>query len=77
MLNKIPGVKESCVIGLERGGGEEVHAVLLLDGSGVKPEEIIGQANRSLDAMHQITGFTLWTEPEFPKTTTSRSRSSR
>jgi len=70
VLNKIAGVKESCVIGVERGGGEEVHAVLLLDGSGKAPEEIIAQANGSLDALHQITGFTLWKEPEFPKTTT-------
>jgi long-chain acyl-CoA synthetase len=70
VLDRTPGVKESCVIGLDRGGGEEVHAVLLLDGSGVKPEEVIGQANKRLDAMHQITGFTLWNEPEFPKTTT-------
>ncbi|HJV64691.1 MAG TPA: AMP-binding protein [Geomonas sp.] len=70
VLNKIPGVKESCVIGLERGGGEEVHAVLLLDGSGAKAEEIVGRANQSLDAMHQITGYTVWPEAEFPKTTT-------
>ena len=70
VLNKIAGVKESCVIGVERGGGEEVHAVLLLEGSSRAPEEIIGQANRSLDALHQITGYTLWNEPEFPKTTT-------
>jgi long-chain acyl-CoA synthetase len=70
VLNRIPGVKESCVIGIEKGGGEEVHAVLILDGSGVRPDEIIGQANGSLDTMHQITGFTLWSEPEFPKTTT-------
>ena len=72
VLNKIRGVKESCVIGLNKGGGEEVHAVLLLDESGVKPEEIIGQANKSLDAMHQITGSTIWSEPEFPKTTTMK-----
>jgi long-chain acyl-CoA synthetase len=70
VLNKVPGVKESCVIGHDRGAGEEVHAVLLLDGSGVRPEEIVGQANKSLDGMHQITGYTLWKEPEFPKTTT-------
>jgi long-chain acyl-CoA synthetase len=70
VLNKIAGVKESCVIGVERGGGEEVHAVLLLDGSGGTPEDIIGQANKSLDALHRITGYTLWNEPEFPKTTT-------
>jgi long-chain acyl-CoA synthetase len=70
VLNRIAGVKESCVIGVERGGGEEVHAVLLPDGSGIALEEIIAQANKSLDALHQITGYTLWNEPEFPKTTT-------
>ena len=70
VLNKTPGVKESCVVGLDRGGGEEVHAVLILDASGAKPEEIVGRANQSLDAMQQITGFTVWSEPEFPKTTT-------
>jgi long-chain acyl-CoA synthetase len=70
VLNKISGVKESCVIGVDKGAGEEVHAVLLLDGSGNAPEEIIALANKSLDTMHQITGYTLWKEPEFPKTTT-------
>ncbi len=70
VLNKIAGVKESCVIGVDKGGGEEVHAVLLLDGSRTAPEEIIGQANKSLDTLHRITGYTLWKEPEFPKTTT-------
>jgi len=70
VLNKIPGVKESCVIGLERGGGEEVHAVLLLDSGAKAPEEIVGEANRHLDSMQQISGYTVWKEPEFPKTTT-------
>ncbi len=70
VLNKIAGVKESCVIGLEKGGGEEVHAVLLLDESGTAPEEIISHANSHLDTMQQITGYTVWKEAEFPKTTT-------
>jgi long-chain acyl-CoA synthetase len=70
VLNKIAGVKESCVIGLEKGGAEEVHAVLILDGSGKAPAEIIVQANRQLDALQQITGHTVWSEAEFPKTTT-------
>jgi long-chain acyl-CoA synthetase len=70
ILDRIPGVKESCVIGLDTGSGEEVHAVLLPDGGGVAPEQIIAQANAQLDTVHQITGFTLWKEPEFPKTTT-------
>ena len=70
VLNKIAGVKESCVIGVERGGGEEVHAVLILDGSGRTPEDIVAQANKNLDALHRITGATVWGEAEFPKTTT-------
>ncbi|MEI6208746.1 MAG: AMP-binding protein [Desulfuromonadales bacterium] len=70
VLNKIAGVKESCVIGVDRGTGEDVHAVLILDGSGRAPEEIIAQANKSLDSLHQITSHSIWSEPEFPKTTT-------
>jgi long-chain acyl-CoA synthetase len=70
VLNRIAGVKESCIIGVERRGGEEVHAVLILDGNGTAPEEIIAQANGGLDALQRITGFTVWSEPEFPKTTT-------
>ena len=70
ILNKTAGVKESCVIGVDSGGGEEVHAVLLPDGSGAAPEEIIARANSQLDSVHQITGFTIWKDAEFPKTTT-------
>lgn len=70
VLNRTAGVKESCVIGVDSGTGEEVHAVLIMDGSGTAPEEIVAQANRSLDALHQITAFSIWNEAEFPKTTT-------
>lgn len=70
ILNRIRGVKESCVIGFEREGGEEVHAVLILDGTGRAADEIISETNSQLDTVHQITGYTLWWEPEFPKTTT-------
>lgn len=74
ILNRLPGVAESCVIGLDRGGGEEVHAVILPDGSGRKPEEIVAEANSRLDNLHQITGFSIWPEREFPKTTTMKIR---
>jgi long-chain acyl-CoA synthetase len=70
VLNKSAGVKEACVIGVNKGGGEEVHAVLILDSSDTAPEKIIAQANSQQDALHQITGYTVWKEPEFPKTTT-------
>lgn len=73
-LNRTKGVKEGCVIGRDKGGGEEVHAVLLLDGSGRPPEEIVREVNSRLDSLHQITGFTVWPLSEFPKTTTLKIR---
>jgi long-chain acyl-CoA synthetase len=71
-LNRSAGIREACVIGLDRGVGEEVHAVLLLDGSGIKPEEIIGVVNARLDPLARITGFSLWPDTEFPKTATMK-----
>ena len=69
-VNKIQGVKESCVIGQDKGEGEQVHAVLLLERGKYNPEEIIKRANSVLDPQQQITGFTIWKDREFPKTTT-------
>lgn len=74
VLNRVQGVRESCVVGLDRGGGEEVHAVLLLDDTGRRADEIIAEANGSLDELHRITGYTVWGEAEFPKTTTLKIR---
>jgi len=70
ILNKIEFVKESCVIGLEKTEGEEVHAVLLLKNKDADPHKIIKSANDALDPLAQITGFSLWSEFDFPRTTT-------
>jgi long-chain acyl-CoA synthetase len=48
--------------------------VLIPDGSGRPPQEIIDEANARLDPLHQITGWSLWPEAEFPKTTTLKVR---
>jgi long-chain acyl-CoA synthetase len=74
ILNGMKGVRESCVIGLDRGSGEEVHAVLIPDGSGRSAEEIVMEANNRLDPLHRITGFSIWPDPDFPKTTTMKIR---
>lgn len=68
-LNALMGVKESCIIGKETPTGEEVHAVLIPDGSR-DPKDIIAEANGRLDASGQITSFSVWPDLEFPKTTT-------
>ncbi|HEY6009801.1 MAG TPA: 1-acyl-sn-glycerol-3-phosphate acyltransferase, partial [Geobacteraceae bacterium] len=74
LFSGITGVREACVIGLDRGAGEEVHAVLIPDGSGRSAEEIVREVNARLDPLHQVTGFSLWPEAEFPKTTTMKVR---
>lgn len=70
VLNKITGVKDSCVLGLDKGTGEEVHAVLLLQNKEVKVSEIIRKANEKLDPLAQIEGFSVWNDYDFPRTTT-------
>ena len=70
ILNEIPGVKESAVIGLNNSGNEEVHAVLILDNADLDADLIIGTANEKLDSSQKILGWSLWQEEEFPKTTT-------
>lgn len=69
-LNKISGVIESCVIGLDSGEGDEVHAVLLLGPDAENPEKIVEKTNAKIDATQQITGFTVWSGLDFPKTPT-------
>ncbi len=70
VLLRTPGVRDGCVIGLDRGSGEEVHAVIIPDGSTRGLDEIVSEVNHSLDELHKITGFSLWPDTELPKTTT-------
>lgn len=70
ILNTLPGVRETCVIGLDQGRGEEVHAVLVLSSEKESGAAIIAAANDRLDSLQQISGYSLWPESDFPKTTT-------
>jgi long-chain acyl-CoA synthetase len=61
VLNALPGVRDSAVIGKDR-----VHAVLILE-PGVSAGEIVRQANALLEDHQRIQGTSIWTE-EFPRT---------
>ncbi len=74
ILNNIPGVKDSAVVGLKQPGGEQVHAALLLDKTAGSPDAIIAKANSLLPSYSRITGFTVWPEQDFPRTTTMKVR---
>lgn len=70
ILNNIPGVKESCVVGIDKGKGETVHAVLILNPGNYNLGDIIRSANEKLDPQNRITSSSLWPQLDFPKTTT-------
>ncbi len=70
VLNRIDGVKDSCVLGLDTGEGEDVYAVLLLKDKSFNPSQIIKIANEQLDPLTQIKRFSLWNDFDFPRTTT-------
>lgn len=72
-LNRIDGVRESYVFGIPADAGETVHAVLLLE-EGTDPDETVGKANRELLPFQRIRGYTVWEDPDFPRTSTLKVR---
>ena len=74
VLNKLPGVRDSCVVGLEDGGDVRIHAVLLMDKARQWSQEavqsLIESANRQLQSHQQIQGYSLWPYEDFPRTNT-------
>ncbi len=73
VLNQLPGVRESAVVGVSTAGGgnERVHAVLVVD-PGVDPDAIAREANARLDDHQKIRRTLVWPEPELPRTEGTR-----
>jgi long-chain acyl-CoA synthetase len=67
VLNAVPGVRESAVVASKSAGGEQVHAVLVLE-AGTDPDGVIDQANSKLEAHQRIRGFSLWPGDALPRT---------
>jgi long-chain acyl-CoA synthetase len=68
VLNKIPGVRESAVVGIRRDGSDVVHAALILTDPSVDAEFIVSKANEQLEAHQRIREWTLWPDDAFPRT---------
>ncbi len=62
VLNRLPGVRDSAMIGTDR-----VQAVLILD-PGVDPDDIVQQANTQLSDYQRIRSVSVWPYAEFPRT---------
>lgn len=74
VVNGIPGVRESAVVGVPAGGGggeERVQAVLVLH-PGADPDAVVRQANAALEPHQQIRRALVWPEPELPRTEGTR-----
>lgn len=73
-LNKIRGVKDSCVVGLEKpGGAVEIYAVLLLDKENpANPDDAAFEANNKLASYQRISNWSVWSEEDFPRSATRK-----
>ena len=71
-LNRIPGVIDSAVVGLDRNGRTIVHAVLICETGAAAAS--VAAANRHLAPHQQITSWSLWPEADFPRSVTRKVR---
>ena len=62
VLNEIPGVRESAVVGKDR-----VHAVLVLEDEG-EPNEVVRRANLQLEDHQRIRSVSVWPGERLPRT---------
>ena len=63
VLNAVPGVRESAVV-----GRDHPHAVLVPE-SGTLPEEVIRLANQRLEDHQKVRGLSVWSGNRLPRTT--------
>ena len=74
VLNHVPGVRDSAVVGAALGTEERVHAAIVLE-PGTDPSEldrIVRDANARLDDHQKIRRGMIWPEPELPRTEGTR-----
>jgi long-chain acyl-CoA synthetase len=71
VLNDLPGVRESAVVGVADGAEERVHAVVVLD-PGVDPNAVVRDANARLQDHQRVRGASVWTTGDLPRTEGTR-----
>lgn len=75
-LRRQPEVRDACVVRLEEDGREEPLAVLLLAGAADDPTSAaaraVERANELLAPHQRIRRWTIWPEPDFPRTPTQK-----
>jgi long-chain acyl-CoA synthetase len=70
-LNRNSAVIDSAVVGLEIEGRTIVHAVLLCEPASAAEAAIV-RANKKLTSYQQILSWSIWPEPDFPRSVTRK-----
>jgi long-chain acyl-CoA synthetase len=73
VLNRMRGVREAVVVGRERDGQAEVHAVLWLEDD-LQAGQIVRQANARLEPHQRIMSWSVWTGQDLPRTSLLKAR---
>jgi long-chain acyl-CoA synthetase len=71
VLNALPGVRESAVVGVAQGSEERVHAVMVLDPGGDK-DAVVRTANSRLQDHQRIRSASVWNTGSLPRTEGTR-----
>ena len=71
VLNDVPGVKESAVVGVAEGAQERVHAVLVIE-PGADVDQIVRAANGRLQDHQRVRTASVWNSAELPRTEGTR-----
>ena len=71
-LRAQPDVRDCVVIGLERDGNSEPYSILVMNGPAPDPAAAVERANQSLADYQKIRHWSLWPEPDFPRTPTQK-----
>jgi len=71
-LDRQPEVRASCVVSVESPRGAEPHAMLILHDPAANAEAAVKRANAQLAEYQQIRRWSIWPEPDFPRTATHK-----
>jgi long-chain acyl-CoA synthetase len=71
VLNELPGVRESAVVGVTQGTEERVHAVMVLDPAADK-DAVVRTANSRLQDHQRIRTASVWGTGSLPRTEGTR-----
>jgi long-chain acyl-CoA synthetase len=71
-LDRQPEVRASCVIAIDGPRGSEPFAVIIPQDRDADVVAAIGRANAQLAEFQQVRRWSIWSEPDFPRTTTHK-----